>query len=328
MIRSEDHILALLDEFFPRSHKLLRLGRGDDCAELEAGGPLALSSDLFLEDIHFRRAYFLPEEIGHKALAVNVSDLASAGAAPLGFSLGLICPKGFPLDDLRVIFRGMSALAGRYNMALSGGDISAGDKLGFSITVWGAPARTGAAFLRRGATPDDAIFVVGAASPHCSLGLARNGLRLLEEDGRAALGAAPASCGALLRPQPQVEAGQILAQLHGRVGLMDISDGLLRDLPRLLGVHGAELDFDLAILHPELGRGSIGPALSGGDDYLLLGAAPADLVAEAAKSLSAVGLRLDVLGRVLETPGLFRQGEPLDKFLDIQSFDHFERSHE
>ncbi|MDR2504305.1 MAG: thiamine-phosphate kinase, partial [Deltaproteobacteria bacterium] len=83
MPRSEEQVLALLDEYFDPAPPSLELGRGDDCAEFSVHGPLALSTDLFLEDIHFRRAYFLPEEIGRKALAVNLSDLAAAGAAPL-----------------------------------------------------------------------------------------------------------------------------------------------------------------------------------------------------------------------------------------------------
>ena len=72
---SEDSILACLARHFPATHPSLLLGRGDDCAVLKAGTPLCVSSDLFLEDVHFRRSYFTPEEIGHKALAVNVMEL-------------------------------------------------------------------------------------------------------------------------------------------------------------------------------------------------------------------------------------------------------------
>ena len=88
---SEDGILACLARHFPQTHASLLLGRGDDCAVLKAGRPLCVSSDLFLEDIHFRRSYFSPEDMGHKALAVNVSDLAACGSRPLGFTLCLGC---------------------------------------------------------------------------------------------------------------------------------------------------------------------------------------------------------------------------------------------
>ena len=88
--RGEDDILSLLDAHFPRSGKGLLLGRGDDCALLApAALPRALTCDVFVEDSHFRTRYFTPYELGWKALAVNVSDLASAGAEPEGFSLGL-----------------------------------------------------------------------------------------------------------------------------------------------------------------------------------------------------------------------------------------------
>lgn len=331
-VRSEDHILALIDECFPRAHGSLALGRGDDCAEIAVSSPLALSTDLFIEDRHFRRSYFLPEETGHKALAVNISDLASAGARPLGFSLGLICPDDMREHELAGVFSGMGALAARYNMVLSGGDISAGDKLGFAVTVWGAPAGNGVPFLRRRAKEGDAIFIVGpgraSAMEYCSIGLARRGLALLEEQGRAACGESPASCAALLRPQPQVEAGLELALLaHERntePGLMDLSDGLLRDLPRLLGGLGAELEIDPSVLHPELDRNYVELALSGGDDYLLLGAAGADFADNAKVRLKDAGLRLDVIGRVVGKAGIFMRGRPVLEFLNLNAFDHFE----
>ena len=90
---SEDSILACLARHFPATHPSLLLGRGDDCAVLKAGTPLCVSSDLFLEDVHFRRSYFTPEEIGHKALAVNVSDIAACGGRPLAFTLALGLPS-------------------------------------------------------------------------------------------------------------------------------------------------------------------------------------------------------------------------------------------
>ena len=89
---SEDGILACLGRHFPQTGPSLLLGRGDDCAVLRGGKPLAVSSDLFLEDVHFRRSYFTPEETGYKALAVNVSDLAACGARPAAFTLCLGLP--------------------------------------------------------------------------------------------------------------------------------------------------------------------------------------------------------------------------------------------
>lgn len=327
MIRSEDDLLALIDRHFARQHAGLRLGRGDDCAELPAGPALALSTDLFLEDAHFRRSYFEPEETGHKALAVNLSDLAAAGAVPAGFSLGLICVPDLDEAWYDRMFGGMAALANNFDLPLSGGDISMGEKLGFSITVWGRPAGEDVPFLRRGGVAGQKIFVVGKAGEHCSIGLARKGLLELEAEGRIAQSKFPASCQSLLKPWPQIQAGSTLARLaardHAAVGLMDLSDGLMRDLPRLLGGFGAELDFEAAILHPELGGNALELALSGGDDYLLLGTAGNEFVTTAAKALGEAGLRLDVLGSVTEKSGLRRGGKLLKDSYNIDSFDHF-----
>ena len=89
---SEDHILARIASHFPNEGPDVLLGRGDDCAVLGVSGPLCVSTDLFMEDVHFRRAYFTPEDIGWKALAVNLSDLAADGARPMGFTVGLSLP--------------------------------------------------------------------------------------------------------------------------------------------------------------------------------------------------------------------------------------------
>lgn len=137
---SEDGILACLARHFPQTHASLLLGRGDDCAVLKAGRPLCVSSDLFLEDIHFRRSYFSPEDMGHKALAVNVSDLAACGSRPLGFTLCLGLPDWVDMAWLEAFFSGMAALAGQQRMALAGGDLSRCRQLHICVTVWGETA--------------------------------------------------------------------------------------------------------------------------------------------------------------------------------------------
>jgi thiamine-monophosphate kinase len=333
---SEDQILSLVDDCFGPSS--LRLGRGDDCAEFVSSGLLALSTDLFLEDVHFRSSYFTPAETGRKALAVNLSDLAAAGAVPLAFSLGLICPPRTEPALLRGIFQGMAALARRYDLTLSGGDISSGPLLGFGITIWGRPPRKfqgarRAALLRRGGRPGQTLFLAGP--PGFSPGLARLGLLALEEQGRDALKRFPAACAALLQPQPQVEAGQALALLaqgfsprRAPLFLMDLSDGLARDLPRLLRGLGADIDFPPGLPHPELAgwagdfAGALGLALSGGDDYLLLGAADPEFIPAARAALAALPepVRLEEIGRVGVKPGLrWRGGEPPS----VEAFDHY-----
>jgi thiamine-monophosphate kinase len=289
---------------------------------------LCLSTDLFLEDVHFRRAYFTPQEIGHKALAVNASDLAACGARPLAFTLSLGLPPDVDLAMLEGLFAGMSALAERLRMGLAGGDLSRADKLCLSITAWGeggGQSGTDRHWLSRGgAQPGESLFLIGA------VGLARVGLALLEDEGRKALEEWPAACAAHLMPQPQVDAGRILSRLgqaeHPPV-LMDLSDGLARDLPRLLGMPrsglGAELLIPEAMLHGELaryarmrGKDPAHEAYLGGEDYALLGACSSRLLAALHTALP--GLR--EIGAVTDKGGIRLNGRPVK---GDPGFDHF-----
>lgn len=344
-ITSEDDFLALISAAFPNTHPSVILGRGDDCAEIACPPRMAVSTDLFVEDVHFRRAYFTPEEIGYKALAVNISDIAAAGAKPLGISVGLVAPVPFARADAEGIIAGMKKAAAEHDIALTGGDLSRGGKLAFCVTIWGGPANypadtpasvssggsatataDGAPFLRRGpVAPNDALFVYGR------IGLARTGLTLLEERGRSAMAAYPASCAAHLTPVPQVSAGQVLAAVPG-CRLMDVSDGLARDLPRLLKAHGPERGAAIALpkdaLHREViafcEERAIDPlpfAFGGGEDYALLGCCPEEAYAKAAQALAALpgDTPLLRLGTVTDGAGIILNDTPLRDL----GFDHF-----
>ena len=298
---SEDSILACLARHFPATHPSLLLGRGDDCAVLKAGTPLCVSSDLFLEDVHFRRSYFTPEEIGHKALAVNVSDIAACGGRPLAFTLALGLPDDVDALWLDRFFSGMAALAQEQRLALAGGDLSRSPFLHVSITIWGESYTGGDFLVRGGSMPGDSLFVVGRP------GLARVGLQVLEKEGRAALEHWPAACAAHLLPVPQVDAGLMLARAGANArppALMDLSDGIMRDLPRLLGRTGesrarregdtgtatdsglgAAILLPQGMLHPEVvrharenGLNPVHEALLGGEDYALLGSCAPDML--------------------------------------------------
>ena len=214
------------------------LTRGDDCAVVSWTGQVCISTDLFLENTHFRRDYFSPEDIGHKALAVNLSDIAAMGASVLGFCLGLQAPTN--LDDAywERLLAGMAALARQWDAPCVGGDLSKSEQLGFCITVWGRAPR----FVPRGQTsPGDVIFCCGheSLSGSLPLGLARVGLLELEKDipgqGANAKNVFPRCTEAHLRPLPLMRQGILLSAHPGVRSLMDVSDGLIRDLPRLLG---------------------------------------------------------------------------------------------
>ena len=341
-LASEDDFLALIAASFPAGHPSLILGRGDDCAEIACPAQMAVSTDLFVEDTHFRLRYFTPEEIGHKAIAVNLSDMAAAGARPLGLSVGLTTPVPFLRETATGLVKGMASIAEKYNVALTGGDLSQGPNLALCVTVWGAPGGTApdstqanektqaASFLRRGPVrAGDALFVCGR------LGLARAGLLMLEETGRAAVKTNPAACAAHLAPTPLVDAGLALARLlPGTVcRLMDVSDGLARDLPRMLCAYGqkagAEIildENDVEFLHPEVtayarSRG-ISPAafaFRGGEDYALLGSCAADAFPLVREALEGCEYPLRRIGTVTGKPGITLNSAPVRD----AGFDHF-----
>ncbi|MFW5734027.1 MAG: thiamine-phosphate kinase [Oceanidesulfovibrio sp.] len=320
---TEDDFFRYLDTFFVRDHPSVELGRGDDCAVLRLPDRSCFTTDLFLEDVHFRTRYFTARELGHKSLAVNLSDLAGMGVRPTGFLLDLIAPKNRSLeaafwDDF---FQAMADLAGSAGAVLAGGDLSAGPCLGMAITAWGAPDSGGAILTRGPVAPGDVIFVVG------EYGLARTGLARLESEGREAEARFPAAVAAHCAPTPQIEAGLALSRVAGAEGgvsgLMDLSDGIARDLPRLLGFqYGAALDIGAGSLHAEIrshvretGEDPVEFAVLGGEDYALLGAAKPGAVSRLEDEVPD----FRVIGQVVENTGLTVNGNHFTH----SGFDHF-----
>lgn len=315
-------MLACIDRHFTLMRPDVLIGRGDDCAVLEAGKKLCVSTDLFLEDSHFRVAYFSPGEIGHKALAVNISDLAAMGARPTGFTLGLVLPSWVDCVWLDSFFQGMAEAAAAHGMQLVGGDIARSDKIGISITAMGEKQDGSSLLLRGGLMPGDILFLVG------DIGLARIGLQELEESGRAALQEWPAACAAHLLPKPQVSAGLMLARAGYNARppvVMDVSDGLAADLPRLLrqGPFGAELEIPIDLLHAEArrhaalrGEDAVVEAYLGGEDYALLGACAPDM----AHVLRSAIPEYRQIGKVASDCRIFCNGHDMGR---IKGFDHF-----
>lgn len=318
----------LIARYFTRPVRNAVLGVGDDCALLAPapGMQLAVSSDMLVEGRHFF-ANVDPEALGHKALAVNLSDLAACGAKPRAFTLALALPR---VDEawLAGFARGLLALADAHGCELVGGDTTQGP-LNICITVLGE-VPPGQALLRSGARPGDDIYVSG------TLGDARLALESLL--GHITL---PAEVLArtrqrLERPTPRVALGQRLRGVASSA--MDVSDGLLGDLSHILKASGigARIDTHItsnliaACAYPSSARGLFDPelvhqcTLAGGDDYeLLFTASPAqrDAVATASQASSTPVTRI---GAVLAEPGLQlvdAQGRPMDH--RYASFDHF-----
>jgi len=314
----------LIDRYFARPAAppgpAVALGIGDDCALLTPapGMTLAISTDMLVEGRHFLPGAE-PAALGHKSLAVNLSDLAAMGAHPLAFTLALALPEA-RADWLEPFSQGLLALADQYDCALIGGDTTKGP-LTICITVFGQlPAE--AALRRDGAHAGDDLWVSG------TLGDARLALASLRGELALQAGTQRAAETRLHRPEPRVALGQALRGLANAA--IDISDGLAGDLAHLLrrsGV-GATLDADALPAGPVLAT-QPQPlrrrfTLSGGDDYELCFTAPpahrAAVLAAARDAATAVTR----IGRIDAEPGLrLRDGD--GRALDLQpdSFDHF-----
>lgn len=307
---SEDDILAIVSRYFPIGHPSLLLDRGDDCAVLRGGGPLAVTTDIFAEDAHFRRRYFSAFDIGWKSLAVNISDVGSSGAKPTGFSIGLTLTGKEDTAWLEGFCEGMKALTDRFDLAISGGDLARSSLLNVCVTAWGELSESLPRGLRRGVAQEgDVIFLVG------NVGLARLGLTALEasDDAEACTERWPAACSQHLRPMPLASEGMALGRFaveHGlqdRLGLMDVSDGLARDLPRLMNSRKSGLGADIVLdaVHQEVQEycavqnlDAAQFAFEGGEDYALAGTCPAEAWPALEALLSSFTVPFSCLGRV------------------------------
>jgi thiamine-monophosphate kinase len=293
----------LIDHFFNRprpSNPAVELGIGDDCALLrpEPGMQLAVSSDMLVEGRHFLSTVD-PARLGHKALAVNLSDLAACGASPMAFTLALALPKVDP-DWLAGFSRGLFLLADAHQIELVGGDTTCGP-LNLCITVLGQ-VPTGQALTRAGARPGDDIYVSGEP------GWARLALEAFR--GRITLDAAlwERARQHMETPAPRVALGLALRGLA--TSCIDVSDGLLGDLGHILHASGvgAEIEADgLLGQFPQTLRSAQGDDLlrmcnwAGGDDYELVFTAAAS--AHKAVEHAALASRTPVrrIGQI--TPG-------------------------
>ena len=318
----------LIDRYFKRPARRAALGVGDDCALLAPapGMQLAVSSDMLIEGRHFLSTVD-PFKLGHKALAVNLSDLAACGAKPLAFTLALALPQA---DEawLEGFSRGLFALADAHDCELIGGDTTRGP-LAICITVFGE-VPPGQALLRSGARAGDDLYVSG------TLGDARLALEVFR--GTRSL-PQPAFDAARIRmetPTPRVALG--LALRGVATSAADISDGLVGDLGHILKASrvGACIDTSIAINlianrgHLTLGNGqfdaemALDCVLAGGDDYELVFTAP--LSARSRVKAAALQSETSVtrIG-LIEAAGGLRlvdaTGQPVNR--RFASFDHF-----
>ena len=298
----------LIRRFFHRAGS----GNGDDCAALQPspGQQWLVSTDMLVEGRHFLSTVD-PHALGHKALAVNLSDLAACGAAPRAFFLALALPQA-DADWLAAFSRGLFELADAHGIVLAGGDTTRGP-LNLCITVMG---ESPAPLWRRGARIGDDLWVSG------TLGDARLALEAFRGTLQLEREAFQACRTRMERPTPRIALGQALRGVAS--SCIDVSDGLLGDLRHVLEASGvgAVLNLDALPRSPWLAAQDLAVQrrclLTGGDDYeLLFTAAPG-------APLPDIGLPLSRIGRIVEAPGLFlrdAQGHPVA--FDGRGFDHF-----
>lgn len=326
----------LIKRYFQRPVRRAALGVGDDCALLQtaADTQMAISSDMLVQGRHFF-ADVDPYKLGHKALAVNLSDLAACAAQPRAFTLALALPHA---DEawLAAFSRGLLALAEHYDCELIGGDTTRGP-LNICVTVFGeVPLRDdrSLALLRSGAQPGDDIYASG------TLGDARLALEALQDKWPVPANALAFARDRLELPSPRVALGLALRGIASAA--IDLSDGLLGDLQHILdssGV-GATIDVDVCInliatkdLCKSAGCQFLSNiptqqwrhlVLSGGDDYELLFTAP--VAQRQAVAAAALGSQTPVsrIGQIEAQPGLRlvdQHGQPQPH--RYASFDHF-----
>lgn len=310
----------LIGKYFTRPVHRVALGIGDDCALLQPapGMQLAVSSDMLVEGRHFLSTV-APERLGHKALAVNLSDLAACGAKPLAFTLALALPRvdeGF-LDGLS---RGLFALADAHGCELAGGDTTQGP-LNLCITVFGE-VPSGQALLRSGARAGDDLYVSG------QVGDARLALEVFR--GTVALGGEQFERVrvAMERPEPRVALGLALRGIA--TSAIDVSDGLLGDLGHILkrSQVGATVEVDRlprsAVLAAQALALQRECTLAGGDDYELLFTAPPTQAAAVQAAAHQSATPVTRIGRLDTSRSLTlvdAHGHALRN--EFASFDHF-----
>lgn len=306
------------------------VGVGDDCALLSPapGMQLAISTDMLVQGRHFF-ADVDPTSLGHKALAVNLSDLAACGAQPLAFTLALALPSSHASDAwLGPFSRGLLALAQEHGCELIGGDTTQGP-LTISITVFGQ-VPTGQALLRSGAQAGDDIYVSG------NLGDARLALEALRGEVTLPADVLLQARARLERPTARVALGQALRGVASSA--IDVSDGLLGDLTHLLQASqvGAQVDAaattDLIVSSPYSARATglfsfekrLRYVLAGGDDYELVFTARPSARSAVQAASTQTHTAVTRIGRISREPGLRvmdANGEQLPQ--SFPSFDHF-----
>jgi thiamine-monophosphate kinase len=313
----EFELLARIRDRLPQAGPQIALGSGDDAAISVPSGATATSVDALIDGVHFRREWSSLGQIGGKALAVALSDLAAMGAEPGEAYVVLGIPADLDEDGCLELLDGLTRVAAETGTTLAGGDVTRAPALSLAVTVVGHAEKADDLVTRSGARPGDALVVTG------ELGGAAAGLQLLESSTSlrsSFVGHSPtnsersaALIARQLEPRPRLEAGRALAKA-GATAMIDLSDGLGGDAGHIASASGVGLRIDAATLPitpgvaevaGAAGKDPLQLAVSGGEDYELLAALPPDLLDAATVAVEkASGTKLTRVGEVVAGEGI------------------------
>lgn len=313
---SEDQLIEAIRRVLSGGAPDVVVGPGDDAAVVRSGsGELVVTTDAMVEGVHFQRELTTPRDLGYKALAVNVSDVAAMAASPRFAVCALTLSAAVEASWVVELAAGMRECADEFALSIVGGNLSRGDAVSVVVTVTGEVA-PGRAVRRDGARPGQRLVVTGR------LGGAAAGLRVAEQrswtdDERDALRR-------FMRPTPRVGEAAVLAA-HGATSMMDLSDGLAIDLSRLCRESGVGARVEVASVpaHPAAAEDEV---LGGGEDYELLATLPSEeAVLDARAQLDeGFGVSLTDIGAIIEGDGVVAGGaDGADRPLAPEGWDHF-----
>lgn len=324
-------LIAALQGSLPdnvRSSAAVPLGIGDDAAAWQPtpGMTAVVSTDTLIEEIHFRLDWTDWRSLGHKMLGVNLSDIAAMGATPLLAVVTLGLRGDERVADLIEMYRGMADLAGPHGVVIAGGDVTRTEgPMVLNVTVIGEGER----LLRRdGARPGDRIVVSG------TLGASGAGLALLQDpELRARATTADLLVGAHLRPQPRVALGKLLAAGGVRCA-MDLSDGLLGDLPKIMAASGVSARVDVRAIPGLPAVRALFPerwlelAVRAGEDFELLVTMPTEVLEAIREPAAEIGATLTEIGEILPAGDIGPELRMIDtdgveRVVPVGAFDHF-----
>ena len=309
-------------------------GIGDDCAVFGpySGRLLLFTTDMLVEDIHFLRSSITPYQLGWKAVAVNLSDIAAMGGRPLFALISLAVPVETDVELVQGVYGGMKAICGRYSVNIVGGDtVASPDALVINVSLIG-DVKEGEVLYRSGARPGDRIYITG------TLGDSSAGLKILKKEISP-----PGSIGSYFvrthnEPKPLVETGRAIATMGLATAMIDVSDGLLSDLRHICNESGVgaslfrgkiPLSSELKALASMADFNPLDLALSGGEDYVLLltvsGAKTQDLER---LSKDDIGSPLYLIGEIVDGIGIRMVNDDGSvEELGVRGFDHFSPPH-